>query len=121
MKLNILNNFAVLSALLFLSIDVCLSLPRWHQGKLYHDDRDYANSKDSSLGDIDTSKFAKFHTQKLDHFDQANHNTFQQRYFVNTTFWKEGSNAPVFLCVGGEGPPLTYTVLIASDHCNDIP
>lgn len=33
--------------------------------------------------------------------------TFKQRYFINTTYWLgPESGAPVFLCVGGEGPPL---------------
>lgn len=43
------------------------------------------------------------------------------RYFYNTTYWKGAdSNAPVFLCVGGEGPPLDYLVLVDSVHCNDM-
>ncbi len=67
------------------------------------------------------SGFDYFFSQKLDHFDRSNLATFEQRYFVNTTYWKGAeSGAPVFLCVGGEGPPLTYMVLVASDHCNDM-
>lgn len=47
--------------------------------------------------------------------------TFQQRYFLNDTFWAgPDSDAPVFLCVGGEGPPLDESVLVASVHCNDM-
>lgn len=65
--------------------------------------------------------YAKSFQQRVDHFDRSNLDTFPQRYFINDTFWKgPESNAPVFLCVGGEGPPLTYMVLIASDHCNDM-
>lgn len=59
--------------------------------------------------------------QMVDHFDRSNGETFQQRYFMNTTYWKGAeSNAPVFLCVGGEGPPLNWLVLVSSDHCNDM-
>ena len=27
----------------------------------------------------------------------------RQAYYVNATYWKSGSDAPIFLCVGGEG------------------
>ena len=37
---------------------------------------------------------------------------------MNATFWEKGSDAPVFLCVGGEGPPLDGSVVVASPHCN---
>jgi len=37
---------------------------------------------------------------------------------VNDTYWVPGSKAPVFVCVGGEGPPLTGAVVVASPHCN---
>lgn len=68
-----------------------------------------------------SSGFDYYFSQKLDHFDRSNLATFEQRYFINTTYWKgPESGAPVFLCVGGEGPPLTYKVLVASDHCNDM-
>src|SRR3546814_73959 len=65
--------------------------------------------------------YAKSFDQRVDHFDRSNTNSFAQRYFINDTFWQgPDSSAPVFLCVGGEGPPLSYMVLIASDHCNDM-
>jgi len=41
-----------------------------------------------------------------------------QAYYVNDTFWTPGSDAPVFLCVGGEGPPLDGSAVLASPHCN---
>ncbi|XP_041359445.1 putative serine protease K12H4.7 [Gigantopelta aegis] len=40
-------------------------------------------------------------TQTLDHFNDADTRTWQQRYFVNATFYKPGG--PVFLMIGGEG------------------
>ena len=30
--------------------------------------------------------------------------TWPQRYFIRKDFWQQGG--PVFLCMGGEGPPL---------------
>lgn len=57
-------------------------------------------------------------TQRLDHFDRSVGGTFEQRYWVNAShFRKDGG--PVFLCVGGEGPPLDASVLSRSVHCSD--
>ena len=67
-----------------------------------------------------------FFTQRLDHFDRNLPTTFEQRYFLNDTMFVEmsasgsGVAPPVFLCVGGEGPPMDSSVLVASDHCNDM-
>lgn len=58
----------------------------------------------------------RFHTTKQDHFDQRNKRTWQQAYYVNDTFF-DGSG-PVFLCVGGEGPPLDGSAVVSSVHCN---
>ena len=44
----------------------------------------------------------------MDHFDAQNQDTWSQRYFVNDTFFD--GTGPVFLCVGGEGPPLQTDV-----------
>ena len=38
-----------------------------------------------------------FVTQRQDHFDGSNANTWEQAYYVNDTFWK--GDGPVFLCV----------------------
>jgi hypothetical protein len=62
---------------------------------------------------------SKFFKQTLDHFNRQDGRTFNQRYFVNDTFWDgPESNGPVFMCVGGEGPPLDASVLIDSVHCS---
>lgn len=61
---------------------------------------------------------ARYHAAFQDNFDGSNTNTWQQAYFVNDTFWKGNSDAPVFLCVGGEGPPMDGSYVQASDHCN---
>lgn len=42
-----------------------------------------------------------YYTQTLDHFDVTDSRTWQQRYWVNDTFYKPGGN--VFLYVEGEG------------------
>lgn len=44
---------------------------------------------------------AQWFEQNLDHFDPTNSKTWQQRFYVNDTFYKP--NGPVFLMIGGEG------------------
>eukprot|EP00930_Biecheleria_cincta_P086071 TRINITY_DN75437_c0_g1_i1.p1 TRINITY_DN75437_c0_g1~~TRINITY_DN75437_c0_g1_i1.p1 ORF type:complete len:586 (+),score=58.09 TRINITY_DN75437_c0_g1_i1:33-1760(+) len=61
---------------------------------------------------------ARYHRQQQDHFDASNSNTWKQAYYVNDTFWQPGSDAPIFLCVGGEGPPLDGSAVVSSVHCN---
>lgn len=62
--------------------------------------------------------------QRLDHFNvlaatETGATTWLQRYFVNDTLWD--GRGPVFLCVGGEGPPLEPTVVVTGDlHCADM-
>jgi len=60
----------------------------------------------------------RFVTQPQDHFDPSNQNTWQQAYYVNDTYFTPGSDAPVFLCVGGEGPPIDGSAVVRSVHCN---
>jgi len=60
----------------------------------------------------------RYHTVDQDHFDGTNTQTWQQAYYVNDTFFVPGSDAPVFVCVGGEGPPLDGSVVVDSVHCN---
>lgn len=59
-----------------------------------------------------------FEGQNVDHFNGGDTRTWRQRYFARLDFWK--GEGPVFVCVGGEGPPLDGTVLTASVHCNDM-
>lgn len=42
-------------------------------------------------------------SQRLDHFDPQNTMTWQQRYFVNDSFWTDRAKGPVFVMLGGEG------------------
>jgi len=94
------------------------ALPVRNQGKwIYGNGLTYSDSVSSTID----SPYDHYFDQRLDHFDRSNGDIFQQRYFVNTTYWKgPDSNAPVFLCVGGEGPPLDWQVLVSSVHCNDM-
>ncbi len=74
---------------------------------------------------------ARYLEQRQDHFDGGNANTWLQAYisypkihtiysfsfsffnsyYVNDSQWLPGSRAPVFLCIGGEGPPLDGSVV----------
>mmetsp|Transcript_53378 Transcript_53378/g.68502 ORF Transcript_53378/g.68502 Transcript_53378/m.68502 type:complete len:507 (-) Transcript_53378:231-1751(-) len=67
---------------------------------------------------IDEDPSMHWFTQRLDHFDRQVTQKWQQRSFQNDTFFD--GTGPVFICVGGEGPPLDASVLIASVHCNDM-
>jgi len=46
---------------------------------------------------------AQFFTQTLDHYDVLNNATWQQRFFVNDTFFNPALGGPLFFQVGGEG------------------
>ena len=56
-----------------------------------------------------------FTQQLLDHFEPSDRRTWTQRYFVNESFF-DPATGPVFLCVGGEGPPLEPTVRCPHTH-----
>ena len=63
------------------------------------------------------SNLGKFFTQqKVDHFSGSDE-TYSQRYYVNTTFFTPGSDAPVFLCTGGETPLYNAVVHGGDYHC----
>ena len=57
--------------------------------------------------------------QRLDHFTTGDRRTFAQRYFVSDRYVRtvSGHRSLYFICVGGEGPPLTKRVLVDSVHC----
>lgn len=120
--------FPVLVAVLLVSFPNLLSaMPERYRGKfVYNGDfkrevKEFTNYKqpyqaNNFVGD----QYERFLDQRLDHFNRELTTTFKQRYFLNDTFWKGEENAPVFLCVGGEGPPLDRSVLVSSVHCNDM-
>ena len=71
------------------------------------------------VGAAAATSTASYHMQRQDHFDPLNERLWPQAYYVNDTFWRGPiSGAPIFLCVGGEGPPLTPAVAVDSPHCN---
>ena len=68
----------------------------------------------------------RYFDQRLDHFDPRNHGLWKQRWFVNDAFFlhrksADTDTAPVFLCVGGEGPALTAAVVTQHNvHCSNM-
>lgn len=44
----------------------------------------------------------QWYTQIVDHFDVTSNATWQQRYWVNETFWTGNVNSPVFVYIEGE-------------------
>eukprot|EP01132_Coremiostelium_polycephalum_P007631 gene7631-9388_t len=44
----------------------------------------------------------QYFTQRVDHFNQFNTQTFQQRYLINDAYWD--GTGPVFFMLNGEGP-----------------
>lgn len=55
-------------------------------------------------------------TQKLDHYDPQNAATWQQKYYMNDTFYQLGN--PIFLYISGEGPmaPKVVTSLQVNEY-----
>jgi len=49
-------------------------------------------------------------TQTLDHFNAQDSRTWQQRYYVNDSFYNAGTGGPIFLQIGGEGAIGSYYV-----------
>ena len=57
-------------------------------------------------------------SQKLDHFDGSNLARWEQRYWVNASFFEAGGDGPVFLCVGGESDPMDDDIVVSGgEHC----
>ena len=76
--------------------------------------------KMTASGFAGTASGPHYFEQRLTHFDGSNEQTWQQAYYVNDTFWKgPESGAPVFLCVGGEGPAFDPSVTVDSVHCSN--
>lgn len=75
------------------------ALPRFLRGR--------PRGRDGMLGAPAVGKHSslpadQWFTQRLSHFDDSNTATWQQRYFVNDSFWRK-DEGPVFLMIGGEG------------------
>ena len=61
-------------------------------------------SSSPEAGSLDASVLpgpVQYFTQKQDHFDPLNTNTFQQRFTVDDSKWQPGG--PVFFFLSGEG------------------
>ena len=98
-----------------------------HDKKLEETKLGIGSKNQQSNDDDDDDVEEQYFTQRLDHFDPTNSGqTYQQRYFVSRRYVSSpddddstaSSNPPlVFLCVGGEGPGFTKSVLVDSVHC----
>ena len=83
-----------------------------------------ANMFRNPLQELETESNADYlwFTQNLDHFDMQNHQTFQQRYWVNEQYWIEGKReGPLFLYLCGEWTcsnqsPNSYVSNLAKKH-----
>lgn len=96
------------------------SLPIVHQGVVYNSDGSATAIEDSSSLAAAAGKSETIE-QIVDHLNSGLNETFTQRYFVNETQWDKASDAPVLLCVGGEGPPLDASVLGETCvHCTEM-
>lgn len=75
--------------------------------------------KHEALTKIDAAAALIF-KQKTDHFNDNCNCTFDQRYFVDDSFYTEGSDAPIFFEIGGEGTlggaPGGYLATLAKEY-----
>jgi len=87
MKLNWVLN-------IFVSLFLCDSVFSFKH--FYH-------GKQFKVGETETNEFPpdQWFEQQLDHSDLFSNQTWQQRYFTNSSFFK--GDGPVFLQIGGEG------------------
>ncbi|KAJ9460514.1 putative serine protease F56F10.1 [Diplonema papillatum] len=82
-------------------------------------ERELFASQRAAKGGLKAGPPAEYVDQYQDHFDGSNENSWKQAFYTNATFWKgPASKAPIFLCVGGEGPAIDGTAVTGSVHCN---
>lgn len=108
----------ILLALVLALVGVVTGQVVHHQGRFYH-----ADGSQSVLGQMmpaaPAAGSSKTIMQPVDQLNNSTDTMFSQRYFVNDTQWdKANANAPILLCVGGEGPPMDASVLVDSVHCS---
>lgn len=79
-----------------------------------------------STQEDDSDVLTLYFDQTLDHFVSETTTTFKQRYFYTSRYVSSSSSSSdntsnrksiAFLCVGGEGPSLSTSVLVNSAHC----
>ncbi|XP_061194515.1 putative serine protease F56F10.1 [Saccostrea echinata] len=81
---------------LFLNLSFVSCLPRFFHGRPKHGMLGAPILPQESVLPPDM-----WMTQRLTHFNDADTRTWQQRYFVNDTFYEPGG--PIFVMIGGEG------------------
>lgn len=85
--------------LLFISVNNNNAWKFFHNGRMTGGNLGLPGG--SLLADNDVRE--NWFTQVLDHFSPSDKQVWKQRYFVNTRYFLNDSNSPVFLMIGGEG------------------
>ena len=98
----------MLVVLLILAFNVCTSYA-WRRPLLLHGRPEHGMLRAPRCGSCKgDGPEEQWFTQYLDHYDPQNTKTWQQRYFVNESYWTDKQKGPVFLMLGGEGPASPY-------------
>lgn len=92
-------NRQVICLIFLVVLQCCSGLPRArnHVSSLH---RPIFDSTRVELSSLPPNYYTE---QVIDHFSPNTIGTFQQKYYVNDTFWG-GVGSPIFLILGGEGP-----------------
>eukprot|EP00762_Andalucia_godoyi_P001790 ANDGO_07083.mRNA.1 Putative serine protease K12H4.7 len=108
------RNLAVVSALLLLCAALCpdyvLGSPAVRSGRKF-ESKLHRGLRMRGLDSVNVADVApaQYFTQVVDHFDPTNTRTFQQKFYVNSSFYN--AVAPrVLLLLGGEGPESAASV-----------
>jgi hypothetical protein len=125
-----LNPFAFFIALQF-GLETTLAIPRFRAVDVLSSRFSVDDKPLRTISSPDVQEL--YFTQYLDHFQHQEIRIWQQRYFYSDQYvrkydddaMKESrrqqqatADEYMFLCVGGEGPPLDASVLIDSVHCS---
>lgn len=87
----------VFPVLLVVAVAICASSARRFGGEFLHRDPFPIGNSSAVNGRILLSKTI---TQKVDHFDETNTDTWEMRYFSNSEHYVHGG--PLFIYLGGE-------------------
>jgi len=76
--------------------------------------------KEFEKSSVFTNSTVNYYTQIIDHTAGIDAGTFQQRYYIDTTYCEDLTSCPIFMYIGGEGTlsasPGGYTATMASEH-----
>lgn len=100
------------AVLLLLGVGSCYG---WRRSLLLHGRLEHGMLPPSHTEHAGIVGEEQWFSQVLDHFDNENTMIWQQRYFVNESYWSDKANGPVFLMLGGEGPADPIWLAINTD------